>query len=125
MRLREVISWALDIRECNTEVSLVILERQVDKGWEYPMAHQHVGDLPSRFEVLEARGEYISKIIYDFGQELQNAVEKTMKRLKTHADFMKGILSSWSPDGLKNNRTSLDNCVSEVIQEVTRLTSQL
>lgn len=129
--LNEIIEWAIDVSKCGLDINISIfngLHRAKDvKEMEF-IKNTATLDLLSAFLVVNARSEYISKMAFIFGQNLNRAIFETVESINEHIELLRKSYEDEdkkkikaSSDDIGKHRNQLIKSAQKVIEEATKI----
>jgi hypothetical protein len=117
--LNEIIEWAVDVLECEPEVSTDSLQAGVTDQ-SVVVAFIRV-DLFLKYRKVDARSEYVRRIALNFEKGLQSAVKKATGELDTTVEFLRAHLDIATTQEVRDYRESLELSALAVIKEATNI----
>lgn len=119
--LNEIIGWAENTLECETEVSTSIASLQAgvtDRSSLTKLIHL---DLFLKYRNVNARSEYVRQLALNFETDLQSAVKKATGELYAIIEFLEEHPTTATPQEVRDYRKSLELSALAVIKEATKI----
>lgn len=117
--LDEIIEWAVDMLECEAEVSTAPLQAGVTD--QNVLAAFMRLSLLLKYRNVDARSEYVRQIALHFEEELQFAVKKATDELNATVEFLSEHLDTATTQKVRDYRESLELSALAVIKEATKI----
>jgi hypothetical protein len=117
--LNEIIEWAVDVLECETEVSLAPIQAGVtDQNVLRGFARLN---LLFKYRSADARSEYMINIAQVFEKDLQSAVAKATGELAITLEFLSEHLETATTEEVRAQREDLERFTLAVIKEASKI----
>lgn len=117
--LDNIIEWAVDMLECEPEVSSEPLRAGVTDQ-SVVVAFMHL-DLLLKYRKVDARSAYVRQIALNFEKDLQSAVNNAADKLNAIIELLREHLRTVTEEEIREHRESLELSALAVIKETTKI----
>jgi hypothetical protein len=119
--LNEIIEWAVDVLECEAEVSTPIATLQAGVTDQSVISAFGHLSLFLKYRNVDARSEYVMQIALQFEEVLQSVLNKAADELSATIKFLHEHLDTATGEEIRKHRESLELSALAVIKEATKI----